>query len=150
MLRQVGTRGHHFLARMPLGPNKEKIGQCILVSDYKRQYHIRVILEPCSILNEIYILKLGRELVDALTYDIPIEPWDLFKDNPDVVFHVVYRDNRGYLFASDRESDIQFGVIEDVEGFPPKHVANLICSVLNGFDVDNFFINEYGEVTIQS
>ena len=147
MFNQIGVRGHYLYARWPLGAKENKIGQCILVCNDDRKYDIRVLLEPCEIFQDIHALKLARELVDAFTYNKELTSWDNFKDR-DVVFHVVFRANRGYLFVSDREYDYQFGIVEDVEGFSSETLSYLICHMLNGQGIEEFSI-KYGDVVIE-
>lgn len=144
----IGFRINHLCARLPLGPSHNKIGQTILMSDVNGMFHTRVVLEPCPTLPDIYILKLARELTDILNRDMEPQNWDTF-NNKDIVFSVKYHDNIAFLFVSDKESDFQFGVVENVCGIDGHDLANLICRILNGKKVDNFKIFPDGGVEMQ-
>lgn len=142
------TVGHHICGRLPLGPNQEHIGQCILMCDTLGTYYPRVVLEPCPTFKEIHILKLARELTDRFTYGKPLKSWDEFK-NEKIVFHTVIEENRAYLFVSDIKHDYQIGIVDNVGIFNGGDLAKLICYILNGKDISRFKISNDGNVRME-
>lgn len=144
----IEFRVRHICGRLPLGTKLQKIGQIIFMSDTDGTFHSRVILEPCSLFHDIHVLKLARELTDGLNKDKKMKTWELFQ-NEDIVFSAKYYDNIAFLFVSNKESDFQFGIVKNVCGVDGHDLANLICHMLNGKNIDKFKISMNGGVEME-
>lgn len=138
-----GMEGHHVSARNKFGT---RVGQILMVSDYDNKYIPRLVLEPMdNNFTEIHAMKLVRQLVDAFNESKPLQTWEKEKDEL-MVYHAKYRGNGTYIFLSTTTTDFQIGYLPYMINKDNATLGNLICHILNGFNIDRFSITPSGDV----
>lgn len=138
-----GMSGHHITGRNKFGKH---VGQVLMVSDYNNVYTPRLVLEPLdNYFTEIHAMKLARELVEIFNEDKPIKTWENYEDEL-MVYHAKHEGTGSFLFLSTKDFDFQIGYLPHVADKDNITLANLICHMLNGKDVDRFEIIPSGDV----